>query len=159
MLLLNKNTMSLFSLYSTSPDILPSITQLHILPYWDTYTDKIRRCEISVIGCITWCVGGCECFSQSQYTHCPEQTVAYCNWLELWEFIKFTIQILNAQISERFTDHQGILICPQIPQYIKHTYEKTHTTIKVNSTSREYTCNFSRTFIIYHPEIFFLTVN
>ncbi len=29
-----------------------------------------------VIGSFTWCVGGCECFSQSQYTHCPEQTIA-----------------------------------------------------------------------------------
>ncbi len=41
----------------------------HILSYWDPHTDKIR-CEMSVIGCITWCVGGSECFSQSQYTHC-----------------------------------------------------------------------------------------
>ncbi len=39
----------------------------HIFPYWDTHTNKIR-CEKSVIGWITWCVGSCECFSQSQYT-------------------------------------------------------------------------------------------
>ncbi len=80
-----------------------------MLPCWDTHTVKIRRCEKSVIGCITWCVGGCECFSQSQYTHCPEQTIGYCNWLELWEFIKFTFQTLNAQLSVKFTDHQRVV--------------------------------------------------
>ncbi len=37
---------------------------------------------MSVIGCITWCVGGCECISQSQYTHTtPEQT--YCIAIDL----------------------------------------------------------------------------
>ncbi len=41
------------------------------------YTNK------KVIGCITWCVGGCEYFCQSQYTHCPEQTIAYYNWLRV----------------------------------------------------------------------------
>ncbi len=29
----------------------------HILPCWDTHIDEIRRCEKSLIGCITWCVG------------------------------------------------------------------------------------------------------
>ncbi len=70
-----------------------------------------------MIGCITWCLGGCECLSQSQYTHFPEQTIAYCNWLELWEFIKFTVQTLNAQSSERSTDHQGIVVC-SLPQVL-----------------------------------------
>ncbi len=30
---------------------------------------------MSVIGCITWCVGGCECFSQTQlHSLPPKQT-------------------------------------------------------------------------------------
>ncbi len=44
----------------------------HILPCLDTHIDEIRRCENSVIDCITWCVGGCECFCHSQCRHCPE---------------------------------------------------------------------------------------
>ncbi len=28
---------------------------------------------------------------------------------QLWEFIKFTVQTLNAQLSERFTDHQRVM--------------------------------------------------
>ncbi len=71
----------------TTYQITFSIFQIKVSLYW-----RSSRCEKSVIGCIIWCVGGCESFSQSPYTHYPEQTVAYCNWLELWEFIKFTVQ-------------------------------------------------------------------
>ncbi len=64
---------------------------------------------MSAIGCITWCVGGCECFSQSQYTP-NKYTILLLTWelIVVRVFIKFTVQTLNAQLPERFTDHQRV---------------------------------------------------
>ncbi len=35
----------------------------------------------------------------------------------MWEFIKFTVQTLNAQLSERFTDHQRGINPPKIQSW------------------------------------------
>ncbi len=42
-----------------------------ILPCWDTHTQMRLDVKSPVTGCITWCVGGCECFNQSRITSLP----------------------------------------------------------------------------------------
>ncbi len=57
-------------------------------------------------------VGGCEWFSQSQFTALPRtnNNILQLTWLLIvWEFKKFAVQIFNAQLLERFTDHQRVV--------------------------------------------------
>ncbi len=67
---------------------------------------------MSLTACVTWCVGGCECLSQSQYTCCPVQTITIAIDLNInscGSFYKSYVQTFNAQLWERFTDHQRVI--------------------------------------------------
>ncbi len=58
---------------------------------------------------IEWKIIGKPALISKLQDRCYGITVYLCRaLLELWEFIKFTVQTLNAQLSERFTDHQRV---------------------------------------------------
>ncbi len=77
-----------------------------------------------VTGCTTWCMGGCEYFSLSQCTALPRTNNGLLQLtgvlIVVGVFIKFTIQTLNAQLSERFTDHQRVTTPQQCLEVLTH---------------------------------------
>ncbi len=96
---------------------------------------------MSLIGCFTWCVGGCECLSQSQYTCCPVQrkTIAIdlnINIIVVGVFIKVIVQTFNAQLWERFTDHQRVKT--QQPMFNPYWTGRTYMSIPGYWTGRTY---------------------
>ncbi len=116
--------------------------------FWLSERHKIRRCQMALIGCFTWCVGGCECLSQSQYTCCPVQTLRLqLTWILIvvGVFIKVTVQTFNTQLCERFTDHQRVsfrLI------YLYHIY------MKYNCTENIWSLSKNRSILPYYMLLF-----